>query len=123
MGQKAEDQAHGLNINMTPDSNAQLPAKDSQSSCEVIVQGMPFYCCWVIRNKSYISHTIIISSNRNCNVNSFQMYNNANVWAGDYIGTLYVFAYVCTFRDIHNFQISNIKIQLKLIIGPCFNMG
>ncbi|TNN00578.1 hypothetical protein fugu_011824 [Takifugu bimaculatus] len=38
-GKNTEDQAHGLNINMTPDINAQLPAKDSQSPCEVIVQG------------------------------------------------------------------------------------
>lgn len=59
-GKNTEDQAHGLNINMTPDINAQLPAKDSQSPCEVIVQGMPFYCCWITSNKILFKFRIIM---------------------------------------------------------------
>ncbi|XP_041794558.1 titin-like [Chelmon rostratus] len=40
-GEKAEDKAHTLNINMTPDTGAEPTAKDSQSPCKVIVQGQP----------------------------------------------------------------------------------
>lgn len=40
MGKNTENRTHGLNINMKQDTNAELPAKDSQSACKVIVQGM-----------------------------------------------------------------------------------
>ncbi|XP_029290714.1 titin-like [Cottoperca gobio] len=40
-GKKAEDEADTLNINMTPDTDAELTAMDSQSSLTVIVQGQP----------------------------------------------------------------------------------
>ncbi|XP_023262464.1 titin-like [Seriola lalandi dorsalis] len=38
-GEKAEDKAHTLNINMKPDTDAQLTAEDSQSPSTLIVQG------------------------------------------------------------------------------------
>ncbi|KAM3608923.1 uncharacterized protein V6R79_006842 [Siganus canaliculatus] len=40
-GTKTEDEAHALNINMTPDTQGALTAKDSQSPCKVIVQSQP----------------------------------------------------------------------------------
>ncbi|XP_037624285.1 titin-like [Sebastes umbrosus] len=39
VGEKAEDNAHTLNINMTPETDAELTATDSQSPITVIVQG------------------------------------------------------------------------------------
>ncbi|XP_041650551.1 titin-like [Cheilinus undulatus] len=38
---KAEDKSHTLNINVTPDTDACLTARDAQSSTTVIVQGQP----------------------------------------------------------------------------------
>ncbi|GLD60224.1 titin-like protein [Lates japonicus] len=39
-GKKAEDRAHTLNINMTPDTDAELTAEASQSPSTLIVQGL-----------------------------------------------------------------------------------
>lgn len=39
---KAEDKAQTLNINVTPDREGELMAKDSQSPSKPIVRGMPY---------------------------------------------------------------------------------